>query len=291
MTLCPSASQLLLFHPCTRLPVSSQRRSTSSSFHPPTTSLSIRLSFRLSPDAGFHYTSIGLWLLPSLRAALSSLPPAAQFPWLCISTPPSLLFLPSVSTSFFLTISCFFALSFLSSAPSVLTIYSICHANPPSFSFRSFSIATLPFLPSVLFLPLPLHFWELLKRHLYLTVSFWYTHLYLFSSLSSFPFPCLHFPECYWWRSWLQAKARLKRGFAYFCLLFFLPVCLPVTEPAVSSRVYACSLLPWKTHSVLAWSLLWHLKKCAGPVLFLVIASPRKEEWTTEGSRRKKRER
>lgn len=147
---CIPASALSPMHPT---PTPSQHRSTSSSFHPPSASLSIRLSFRLSLDAGFHYTSIGLWLLPSLQAPLSSLPPAAQSPRLCISTPPWLLFLPSVSSSLFLTISLFFALSFLSSSPSVLTIYSICHANPPPSLFilsllpPSFSFLLSYFLP------------------------------------------------------------------------------------------------------------------------------------------------
>lgn len=47
------------------------------------------------PTQGFHYTSIGLWLLPSPRAPVSSLPPAAQSPRLCISTPTVPLFSPT----------------------------------------------------------------------------------------------------------------------------------------------------------------------------------------------------
>lgn len=112
----------------------------------------------LSPDAGFHYTSIGFWLLPSPQAPVFSLPPAAQFPRLCISTPPpltlasfTLLFPPSVSVSLFLTISLFSALSFLSFAHSVLSTYSACHPNPPSLFFHSSFITTLPSFPSVLF--------------------------------------------------------------------------------------------------------------------------------------------
>lgn len=133
IALCPSASQLLLINP--------RIAATFFLFFPSYFSLSpsIHLSFRLSPPhpppptQGFHYTSIGLWLLPSPRAPVSSLPPAAQSPRLCISTPTVPLFSPTapfICLSLSRHLPPVSILSFLYSAPSVPSIYATCHPNP-----------------------------------------------------------------------------------------------------------------------------------------------------------------
>lgn len=176
--------------------------SSSISLHPN------RPSGCLSPDAGFHYTSIGLWLLPFPRAPVSSLPPAAQSPRLCSPHPPTLLSIVSLSpplfppslSPLFLTISLFSALSFLSSAPlSVLTTYNICHPKPSLPSIRilppsppSLSFPFLSCSPSrhrcvffLYFLTSPSPFAMLVSRLSSPPLS------------PSLPFLPFHFPECY----------------------------------------------------------------------------------------------
>ena len=225
--------------------------SSSISLHPN------RPSGCLSPDAGFHYTSIGLWLLPFPRAPVSSLPPAAQSPRLCSPHPPPsspidslspLLFPPSVSVSpfshhlplfrFVLPVLC---------PPSVLTTYSICHPKPSLPPIRILP----PSPPSFSSLSLSLLFSESSSLRLlpvlpHLAISLCCARL---SSLlsPSLPFLPLHFPECYWWRSWLPARNQegVKREERVPSLpisptvpSLSLPLCPPVSGPAVPAHFF-----------------------------------------------------
>lgn len=169
--------------------------SSSISLHPN------RPSGCLSPDAGFHYTSIGLWLLPFPRAPVSSLPPAAQSPRLCSPHPPTLLsivslspplFPPSVSVSPFSHHLPLFSFVLPVLCPPVRLNY-LQYLSPkalPPFYSNSSTIPTLPFLS------LPLLFsvsssLRLLPVLPHLAISLRYARL---SSLLSSPLPIPSFP-------------------------------------------------------------------------------------------------
>lgn len=114
------------------------------------------------PNTGSRYTSIGLWLLPFPQAPVSSLPPGARCLQICILSPPLFFhFPPSVSVCPLSRHLPLYSLSFLSSAPSVLTIYSICHPNPPSSCSPSH-----PSSPALGIVKAASSSWSSLLRHL-----------------------------------------------------------------------------------------------------------------------------
>lgn len=175
----------------------------------------------------FHYTSIGLCLLPSLPAPVSLLPPAAQPPWLCYVFPSQNPFPPSCFfylLVFFLTVSLFAVLSLPSSGSFLLTIVAIIQTVPP-YAFLHCHPPFLSSCPASSFLSFALH----------LAVARLCSHVSTSPSpsaihLPSNPFLPLHFPECYWWWSWLLAKENvgLKWRLAVCSFLWLAPLLLHV---------------------------------------------------------------
>jgi len=284
MTLCPSASRLLLIHPSILCAATFLL-----SFSLPHLPSTVCPSVSLSLDAGFHYTSIGLWLLPPPQAPVSSPPTAAQSPRLDISKP-SIPFSPScflhLSSSFshHLPLFCFVLLVLCT---SILTIFTVTQPVPPSFSILPPSAPSLRFPLSCfpLFLSCSLTGWSFISvamsppHHLPLLYSSGClsSNIFLFS-LSIFLSAIDGGVGC-----WPNTSGGWREGslFAIFsdCPLsfFFLLVC---TSQDLLFLAFLDASCPFLHHSVcchsavclyfpccqqLAWPE-WQLKHCEGPL-------------------------
>lgn len=262
MTLCPSASRLpLLPHIYSLIPSLPLRFSSLSLL------LSVGLSFRSSlPPGCWDSLHINRTLVTAFSASSCLLSPSRCSISSIMYLHTALLFHPSLSPFFFLTTFLFSALSFLSSAPSVLTIHSICHPSPAVFP-HPFSVMSLP-SPPVL--------WIVWAAPPYLAVSL------SLSSLSISPRAIDGGAGC-WPRSRREAGSLFARSpdfplsFPYLspCLKtccsyprFFLSMSSPFRQRSLGCHSAVCPYFP--CCQPFAWPEWqpWQLKTLRGPSIF-----------------------